>query len=307
MSWKPCLRHQNCVKRRKHIGRCKIVNIGTNKPLNTYSLSKVPSTKTKSPGEGIEELPQRQKDGMLLFGIRVKFQCANMFSQPPRKKQYPEHLLRLTGMKEEDVKTAKFYLQDWIIQQLNTYSNVRIPPRFQNLNKNDALNSMTIHELYARMRLAHSFSQRTGTIVGYDPLSEMHEVLFDDSLSKKRSVDSFEHDDYHFPLFKESNTNRMNLCKRNDWERIPWDDHIINADGTEQPTDSFFMPSGIASYGPSCPRCQHNLGTGIQAWAYCKMCSLNEPGIQWSMRFAKNDPNAWSGVSNRVFEKDDDE
>lgn len=99
---------------------------------------------------------------------------------------------------------------------------------------------------------------RKGTVVGYMPVSRIHKLQMDDS----------------------DVVVTMDLSKEDDWRRIPWGDNTVDELGKECGAHDY------VDYGPECPRCFANLGIGVDAWARCSVCGLNEPGLMWSSRFS---------------------
>jgi hypothetical protein len=129
--------------------------------------------------------------------------------------------------------------------------------------------------------------QELATVIGYLPETDEYAVMYDDVVARcsSRAAGSFA---------ASPPVHMWDLVRdRHLWSRVPWDGNVLDCEveeGERPAEDNLF-----AVYGPSCPRCQAALGVGAQAWAYCRVCSLHEPGTMWSLRFTalRNDPSVW--------------
>ena len=93
-----------------------------------------------------------------------------------------------------------------------------------------------------------------GTVVAYLPAMKQHLVRFDG----------------------ESSTHSFDLIKERKWNRVPWTGNVLDDSYIgEKSVDTMLA---FQTFGPDCPRCAAFLGIGEEAWSFCKMCKLNEPG-----------------------------
>ena len=103
-----------------------------------------------------------------------------------------------------------------------------------------------------RLKMKQKKVYKKGTVVAYFPATKEHVVRFDD----KPNV-------FHFCLTKEKN-----------WQRIPWDDNVLDSSDVGEHS----LDASYTSFGPDCPKCAAFLGVGAKAWSVCSMCGHNEPG-----------------------------
>lgn len=120
---------------------------------------------------------------------------------------------------------------------------------------------LTIPAIFRKVYGSSQALKRKGSVVGYLPASQKHAVLFDD-----------DNKIMEFDLIKDDHL----------WQRVPWPNNVLDSSELGEHQS---IPCSYINYGPECPRCFAFLGIGHQAWTFCSICRLNEPGAMWSTRF----------------------
>lgn len=189
---------------------------------------------------------QNAASKMDLFGIRLKT-IQNNYVQSPNTKDKKIKFLNSVGINMYAFAKAKE-----VNEKIRSYLLMHI-------TNSHLCHSKTIPMLY-RMVFGHlSEYVKYGTVIAYLPATEQHCVKYDN----------------------ENITIMMDLTCEKNWERIPWNNNRIDSISGNEISDSTYI-----DFGPDCPRCANFLGIGTNAWSYCKICGLNEPGAGWSTRFS---------------------
>ena len=114
---------------------------------------------------------------------------------------------------------------------------------------------------------------RRGCVVGYNPATARHLVLFDapSASAQRRPFSVVRHE-------------AVDLVGSSEWRRIPWAGNVLDAaaDGGERARVRGSRSE--KSYGPTCPGCAHPLGVGASAWLSCDTCGMHRPGMASSLR-----------------------
>jgi len=195
-----------------------------------------------------------------LFGIRLEMNFASNVMVPNTKDKKIKYLMTQNVYLSKDVKAN--VVNDKMRQLLTNHANNATIQTYQTLS---SIKKLTIPALFRKVHGTSKVIRRSGSVVGYFPASRKHAVLFDDE--QQHTVE--------FDLLKE----------KKHWVRIPWPNNKL--DDSEVGESQINPPSlSYITYGPECPRCFVSLGIGHQAWTFCSMCHLNEPGVMWSTRFS---------------------
>ena len=146
--------------------------------------------------------------------------------------------------------------QDFKATLMNSSVYSKIVNNFSCSSVSDVIRHMNIKELYKLLQRLEPTSQKIGMVVGFLPHSGEYflRVGEDDTLLTVKWKD--------FAKFTRVETTNHGIGMAFD---VPFD-------------------------GPPCPKCQHPLGRGYNAWKKCVMCKLDYPGTLYSLRLNKYDP-----------------
>ena len=137
---------------------------------------------------------------------------------------------------------------------MNSSVYSKIVNNFSCSSISDVLRQMKIKDLYQLLHRLEPTSLQIGMVIGFLPHSgEFFIRIGEDRLLTVKWED---------------------ISK---FERVECDDNTLL--GLDVPFD-----------GPPCPKCQHPLGCGYNAWRKCTMCKLDYPGTLYSLRLNKYDP-----------------
>lgn len=134
----------------------------------------------------------------------------------------------------------------------------RIAQQHRPTSTHDLLRRLTVPQLYALLKKIHPDHHAEGTVVGFLPHTKEFVVRFVNDDAKEKDF----------------------LMQLEDIRQA----HPV------QETAQLLLDN-VHTNGPGCPKCQHPLGFGYNAWKRCCICGFEYPGMLFSSeRLNKYDP-----------------